>query len=204
MAAACVAVVLAAMTCQRLATADAGSFRSQGAGTRLAVDRLLKSPSHLRLTGTAANRATFFFRVLASNLKGEVNFGMVAACRHGISAVLVYAGNGLPYAYCGKGLLVLVDARRPGTLDVYRGISPGLAIGGGPGSLLKTSFVLAPTWGRAGMIDLNLLPWVASADHRATQKELLDNGRQLVFTKGATDLRVMLSAKYPAPQVGGG
>ncbi len=204
-AAVCIAGVLAVALSQHVGAANTRPIPLAGASPGATIRSLLHSPSHLRLIGSSSKPHTFFFRMEASGILGQLNYGLVAVCRRGTSAVLVYGSNGLPYAYCSGGLLVFVDLRRPGTLDVYRGISPGLAIGGGPAHsdrLMQTSFLLAPTVGRIGMIDLNLRPWVESANRNAARKELVDHGRQIVFEKGLTTLRVSLGPKDSSFPIG--
>ena len=166
-------------------------------GASRLAGNLLRRPGLLRLVGTAQSEGSFFFRVQAHPPNSPTGFAMLVAHQKGKSAVVLYGSNGRVYAYFGPRMLVFVDVRRPGVLDVFRGVSAGLAFGarGRPGRHL-TAFgcTLAPMASGSGFVGFDLASVLQMASQRATRTAYFAADRTLSLSKGASTLTLTLSA----------
>ena len=136
------------------------------------VRRLLRDPARLQLIGSADSKRTFFFGIEARQTQQKVHYSLLVASSAGKVAIVIYNAHGRAYGYFANGLLVLVDTKRPGYLDVFRGVSPVLVVGGRAGAAHQRgafAFEIAPVAGTAAGVALDLSGPLQSTLVRATQ-----------------------------------
>lgn len=122
---------------------------AQGTGkaARSLVKELLRNPAKLRLAASPKSKRTFYFRIQINSLKPNYHFSLLVACNAGRVVVVTYDHNGRVYSYYTSGLFAIVDTRRPGDIDVFRGASMVLGVGGragGPSQRSEFGFAMAP------------------------------------------------------------
>jgi hypothetical protein len=123
------------------------SPRGTGKTARGIVRQLLQNPAQLRLEESPTSKRTFFFRIEIHWRKPEYRFSMLVACKSGKVAIVTYDRNGRVYSYYTSGLFVIVDARHPGVIDVFRRASMVLDVGGRAGGVQRLStfgFAMSP------------------------------------------------------------
>ncbi len=175
---------------------------AKGAAEQL-VGRLLRHPGQLRLVGARRYKGSFFFRIRASQKSPSIHFTLLVACKAGKVAIVVTGANGRDYGYYTDGLLVLIDTKHPGCLDLFRGVSPVLALGGRAGGRHRSgtfAFAMAPVPGPAGKVVLDLSGPVKSALIRASWSRLQRaNGTATFYGKHGTLALGLSGAKSAFP-----
>jgi hypothetical protein len=123
------------------------------------------------------------------------------ASKKGRVVVAAYNATGVPYAYYGNGMFVLVDTLRPGWLDVVRGVSPQLFFGSvkpsGSGPSHYNALRLGALAGNAGVVAFDFSKPLAAAFKLARHVAYSRAERTLTFIHRGTGT-VILSPRGSA------